>query len=318
MTNTVFRWVSGSVTNAAPSPMLSIGQYVMGSIYVEGVDLSIVTGTLVYNQGVGPIVVKDCKLNSGVTMGTGAIGQTTDIIRSDSTGNYRMERHSDWGDETTNTAVVRTGGASDGVTPVAHQIKTGSNLWWWEPFQAIPITIWNGVIATNRDVTIYGVVNAAAVPNNNDAWIDVEYLGASGSPLGSVATSATANVLTTGSALTADSTSAWDSAATARANSHAYVVGNVIKLASNPGRIFFCTTAGTSAGSEPGGYASAVDGGSVTDGGATFRAGCRFSISVTLSAPQPAQVGYLTVQPKFAKASTTYLIDPLHCAELSR
>ena len=34
-------------------------------------------------------------------------------------------------------------------------------------------------------------------------------------------------------------------------------------------------------------------------------------MTVTLSAPQPAQAGYLTVQPKFAKASTTYLIDPL-------
>jgi hypothetical protein len=222
-----------------------------------------------------------------------------------------------WADQTTSASVVRTGGASDGTTPVSHKVATTSlltttNLAASAGFHnAIPLTIWNAVTGTNRNVTLYGIVNATAVPYNDEVWMDVEYLGSATTPQGSFATSAKANILSSHSALTADSSSAWDSAATAWQSNHTYSAGDIIKASTNPGRLFFCTAGGTSTnGSIPGGYASAVDGGVVTDNGATFRAGCRFSITVTLSSPQPQEAGYLYVYPKFAKASTTYFLDP--------
>jgi hypothetical protein len=43
---------------------------------------------------------------------------------------------------------------------------------------------------------------------NANVWLEVEYLGASGSPLGTVATSRNANILAAGTALTTD-TSTW-------------------------------------------------------------------------------------------------------------
>ena len=99
--------------------------------------------------------------------------------------------------------------------------------------------------------------------------MDVEYLGSSGSPLGSVATSAHRQRAHERLRPNGRQHLGMDSAATARQNSHAYAVGDVIKLPTNPGRVFFCTDGRHVAGSEPGGYATAVDGGSVTDGGAT-------------------------------------------------
>ena len=233
-----------------------------------------------------------------------------DFVRCSNGGvTYGNWRFTGQGNLTTSTAVARTGGASDGGTAVSHQIVGAGNMTVAQPMPAIPITIWNSVTGTNRNVTLYGVINAAAVPLNSEFWFDVEYFGSSSGPLGSFATGGPASVLASGSALTAD-TSTWDSGATARANSHPYNVGDIIKLASNPGRVFFCTSGGTSAGSEPGGYASAVDGGSVTDGAAVFRAGCRFSLTVTLSSPQPALAGYLTAQPYLNKVATLF-IDPL-------
>jgi hypothetical protein len=173
----------------------------------------------------------------------------------------------------------------------------------------MPIAVWNSVTATNRTVTLQGAYNGTALPNNNDLWIEVDYLGTASSTDGTRATTGIANPLSSPSALTA-STMAWDSAATARANSTAYVIGNFIKLASNPGRLFICTANGTSAGSEPAGYATAVDGGSVTDGGATFRALVRFSIAVTLSTPQPQEAGYIVTYIKGVKLSSTFWVDP--------
>lgn len=58
-----------------------------------------------------------------------------------------------------------------------------------------------------------------------------------------------------------------DYVAIARADSQAYTLGNMI-IAQE--RIFECTTAGTTAGSEPAGYASAAIDGTVTDGTAVF------------------------------------------------
>jgi hypothetical protein len=264
-----------------------------GAAVFEGCDFSNWASNLLGGPDLAASTVfKDCKLNSGVTIvltgdSTLSMSGCIDITRCDSGGtNYRNERHHWSAAETTSTNVVRTGGASDGATPISHRITTTTNLTAANIiaaafFPAIPMVIWNAVTGSNRNVTLYGIANDSRVPNNDEVWFDVEYLGSASSPQGSFASGTKSNILATGTALTAN-TSAWDSAATARANTTAYVVGNVIKTASNPGRIFFCTSAGTSAGSEPGGYATAVDGGSVTDSGATFRAGCRFSQTLTL------------------------------------
>ena len=63
---------------------------------------------------------------------------------------------------------------------------------------------------------------------------------------------------------------------------------------------------GNSASSEPAGYASAVDGGTVSDGNATFRALVRFKVSVSLP---NAQIGVADVALKMGKASANYWID---------
>jgi hypothetical protein len=292
---------------------------------IEGSDLSTyastpgLVGSAVPPSGI--ITFKDCALPSGLPIyyrgSAGDVqmteGLTIDLIRCDSgSAAYRNERHNTNATQTTSTVVVRTGGAADGTTAISHQIVTTANATnAAKLFDAIPLAKWNSVTGSNRNVTVYGIVNDSRVPKNDEVWIDVEYLGSSSTPLGSYCRGGKSNVLASGSSLTADSTSAWDTAATVRANSHAYVLGDTVKVASNPGRIFFCTTAGTSAGSEPSGYATAVDGGSVTDSGAVFRAGCRFSQTLTLSSPQPQLAGYLYAYPRFGRASFTYFLDPL-------
>jgi hypothetical protein len=148
------------------------------------------------------------------------------------------------------------------------------------------------------------------LPTNADIWPEIRYFGDTASLLGTLNNPGLANVLSSASNWTADSVSAWDSGVPVRINTHAYSTGDIISPGSNPGRVFFCTSAGLSAGSLPGGYATAVDGGSVTDNTAVFRAGFRFSMAVTLSAPQPKIAGLITIQPKVAKASSTFYIDP--------
>lgn len=287
-----------------------------GDVWVEGVDLSAMNSgqTLVAAQNVPKqFTFKDCKLSTNVVIATTPQDPgyaETILLRTDgSATNYRNEKYQYMGIQTVSTTIIRTNGASDGTTGVAMKLATTADSEWHTPFEAFPIAIWNSTTGSNVTVTIEGVYDAAALPNNDDVWIDVEYLGTSGTPLGSFKRGTKADILATGSALTA-STEAWDSMVTARANSTAYLIGDVRKVASNPGRIFFCTANGTSSGSEPAGYASAVDGGSVTDGTATFRAAMRFKQTITLTSPQPQMAGYIYVYPKVAKVSSTYYVCP--------
>lgn len=285
----------------------------LGTVFIENVDLSAFAGSGYFNVNAGPskTVFSRCLLaNLPIIALSSAPGHAeVDLINCDTAGaTYRHERW--WpfeGNQTTETVVVHTGGASDGTTTYSWKLVTQTTARWQMPFETMPIGIWNPTTGSNVVVTLEGAINAAALPNNDDIWLRVAYLGTAASTLGSSVTETKATPLTAAAALTA-STVAWDGAASARQNSHAYALGDVFKVATNTGRLFFCTTAGTTAGSEPGGYASAVDGGSVTDNTAIFRAMVRFKLAVTVTSPQAA--GYLSCVVRVGKASSTYYVDP--------
>ena len=314
----VLRWenTASAIAGATiPTTLFNKNTAAAGVVDLHGVDLSgLGSGTLFGNAASSSVYAQlvDCKFGSSYVIGTPSPGTIIDVIRGDSGGtNYIHSRTGYEGSHVVSTTVIRTGGSSDGTQAISWNVTTTANCTWFFPFICMPISKWNATTAANVTVTVNGVWNSASLPNNDDIWFDVEYLGSGSSPQATFATVTKASAFASNAALTADSTSAWDSAATARANSHSYSLGDIIKVASNSGRIFFCTTAGTSAGSEPGGYASAVDGGNVTDNTAVFRAARRFSMAVTLSSPQPAQAGPMIVLVKAVKASTTFYVDPL-------
>lgn len=315
-----FSWknTSSAIQGATlPTTLFSTGGAMGGNALLEGIDLSALGSGKTLVAGVSTprkYIFKDCKLGASVTIAVtpgDPGGAEVYVVRSDSDGtNYRSEKYQFMGTQVIETTIIRTGGAKDGVTGLSWNLTTTANSRWVLPFEALPIAIKNAVTGSNIGVTLEGIWNAAALPNNDEFWLDVEYLGDASSPQGSFKPGSKSDNLATGSALTA-STQAWDSLVTARANSTTYAVGNVRKVASNPGRIFFVIAqSSASASSEPGGFATAVDGGSVTDGGVTWRAAVRFKQTLTLSSPQPAQKGYIYIYPKAAKASSTFYICP--------
>jgi hypothetical protein len=301
-------------TGTIPNPAIKGSASTGFSVLIESVDLtSVGSGTLFYSIGGGQITLKNCKLGTGPIIQTPTISSAAmnvDVANCDSgTAVYRNERHNICGDLTTSAQVVRTGGATDGTTPVSHFIAPSTFTRSWRPFTSLPLMIWNDVVGTSRTVTIYGASTGASLPLNSVFWIEVQYMGSTGSPNASVVSTGLANQLTTPTTIAVTDTSAWDSAAPARANSHLYAVGNIIKTASNPGRLFYCTLGGTTASSEPGGFAGAIDG-SVFSDGASFIALTRFSLTATFTAQQH---GYITVYPKFGSGalSISFFIDPL-------
>jgi hypothetical protein len=160
----------------------------------------------------------DCKLNAAVTKDNAtatATGATTvDFLRSGSSGvNYTLHRSVYAGTLDQETTIVRSGGASDGTTPISWKILTSANSTYSLPFECPPIAIWNDTTGSSVTATIEGIWGGGAVPNDNDVWVDVEYLGDASSPQASFVNDGTADLLTTAAAQTS-STATWGGSTT--------------------------------------------------------------------------------------------------------
>lgn len=314
--------IGGSIgaTGSIPSSLLSsVGTGAQA--FFQGVDLSALASTTFVGGNVAQLAscqILDCKMPSSYTLrnvgsDNNRGGSVTTVSRSNNaSATVDQMAYADMtGTITDDLTVVRTGGAL-GIAALSCKMVTTANINSGAAPLQLPVVQYNPTTGANVNVTVYGIIDAAAVPTLFEAYLDVEYFGTSGNTLGShKSTHPSDYLLSTAVGNATADTSSWDSAATARVNSHTYAAHDVIALASNPGRLFFCQSGGAAASSEPGGYATAIDGGSVTDGAATFRAGCRFSLTLTLTSPQPQVAGNLNVLVNDARPSSTMYIDPL-------
>lgn len=304
----------GSITGTwGPTAFLSE----MGiDLSIEDFDLSAL-GTIPFwspnSPQVGKAHLKNCKLPSGFVPLTpaqfGNAYPVVYVINTDSAGaTNRIEKYAEAGNHVTSTSVVRTTGATDGVTPFSWRAQitswvagTTSGAQQYSPFEVEPLAIWNTTVGSSVNVTLYGIADPSAVsftalPKNNEFWFDVQYLGTSSSTVGSIKTGGIVDVLTAPASLTAD-TSAWDTAATSRANSTLYAAGDIRKNANSVGQLWVCTTPGTSASSLGTLYTGIADGATVNDGTAVFTAMWRFKLTIAVT---PQNVGLIYAYAKLA------------------
>ena len=144
-------------------------------------------------NGVGQVKFDSCKMPAGWTGGivSGAAlaqgGLKAIAINCDSAGtNYRL-MSAGWGAALkTETAVYRTGGASDGVTPISWHIATSATTTYpLINFDAPPITRWNDVTGSPVTVSIEVLTDGVTL-HDDDAWLEVQYLDDAGYPLGAL------------------------------------------------------------------------------------------------------------------------------------
>jgi hypothetical protein len=157
-------------------------------------------------------LIKDCKLNATATISSPSMsGPTLQLVRSDSGAiAYKSARYTYEGTETTEASITRVGGASDPTGQAqSRKIVTTANSQWLRPFKAEPYAIWNPTAGANVTVTVYGTINAGALPNNDDIWIEVEYLSSSASTLGTIVTTTKASILAANAAVASDG-STWN------------------------------------------------------------------------------------------------------------
>jgi hypothetical protein len=204
-----FKWrnTASALLGTIPTSLFTPGAGRGGSIECIGVDLSAAGSgkTIMLTAGpsqAGTATFIDCKLNASVTKSVvpGSHGsQDMDFIRSGSAGtNYTIYRHRISGLLVEETTIVRTGGASDGTTTISWKIVTTTDATYSLPFECPPIAIWNDVTGSSVTATVQGI--GAALPNDDEIWLEVEYLGDASSPQASFVNDGKADLLATAAA----------------------------------------------------------------------------------------------------------------------
>lgn len=214
------RWMktASAVLGTLPTTLF-ISNSTGGSPVVDvmGVDLSALGSgkNLVSAAGTNKdeFYFTDCKLGSSVAITTGSItgqgGVSVDVINCDSGDTqYRNERYRYQGTETTETTIVRSGGATDGTTSVSRKMVSSANANFCSPLDSEWMLIWNTALGSALTLAI-PVVTDNVTLTDAEAWIEVEGLSTSGFPLGGFASDRAADILATAANQTTDGTSSW-------------------------------------------------------------------------------------------------------------
>jgi hypothetical protein len=178
-----------------------------------GLDLSALPNTVaLVPSGTGTLLrFADCRLPSGWTGTVGASPNRDGRIEAtcvDETGtNYRLSVLSFTGTINSETTIIRTSGATDGVTGLSWKMVTNNNAIGFliSSLASQEIIRWNNTVGSPITATIEILHDSATALNDDEIWLECTYLGASGSPLASFLTDAKASVLASAAAQTASS-----------------------------------------------------------------------------------------------------------------
>ncbi len=213
LNNAEFEWrgTASAVAGTAPTTLFSTTSRFSVPTIV-GVDLSALGSgkNLVSVAGTSAkFLFQDCKLGSSVSVTTGSMlgpgGTEVRLVNCDSADtNYRYYRQTYQGTTTQETTIVRTGGASDGTTPVSRKMVSTANSKLYSPLESDWMVAWNETTGSSLTATIE-IVNDGTTLTDADVWVEVEYLGTSSFPLGNFASDRAADVLATGANQTTSS-----------------------------------------------------------------------------------------------------------------
>jgi hypothetical protein len=145
----------------------------------------------------------NCKLPTSwsgtLVTGSLVIGERYGMYNCDSGDtNYRLLIEDYAGAITSETTLVRTGGATDGTTPISWKMVSNANTnEFVAPLVSDPISVWQETVGSSITATVEILRDSATNLTDAEVWIEVEYLGTSGFPLGVVASDHRATILTT-------------------------------------------------------------------------------------------------------------------------
>lgn len=201
-----FKWLGGYVLpgSVGLSHLLRCGSNGRGSpVLIEGVNFeNLGMGTHLVNgpSCTGLVTIRECRLPSGWTgsLVTGAcpVGLRVEMFNCDNAStNYRLWIEDYAGSIKSETGVVCTGGASDGATALSWRMDSSAGAKYpATPLKTGEIARWNDLAGSPVTVSVEVITDGVTL-TDEDCWLEIQYLGASGAPLTSYVSDEKANIL---------------------------------------------------------------------------------------------------------------------------
>lgn len=191
--------ISGLTLDSAgstPTTLFGTTSATSGRHVIENSDLSGEAFTNLISCGAAApttVIFRNCKLPAAVTITTGTFlaGGVVVILDNCDSGdtNYRFAWHSYEGSAIAETTIVRTGGATDGTTTISWEMASSANTTFFRPLRSDMfqkrIAVWNETVGSAVTATVECITDNVTL-TDKDAWIEVEFLGTTGFPKGSI------------------------------------------------------------------------------------------------------------------------------------
>jgi hypothetical protein len=213
-----FKWINTSspIAGTAPTTLFIPGASGAGLVTCCGVDFSSFTGNIfatTTSACYSKILLNSCKFSSSATLYAGTSGgqaSVVELVNCWDGSNVRNDRMTAAGAVSTERTIVLTSGAADDVGGFSLKMVTNSSKLdkYVVPLDSFWFDVENTATGSSKTATVE-IVSSASL-NNDDIWLDLEYMGTSGNPIASFANSLPATLLTANAAVTT-STASWDS-----------------------------------------------------------------------------------------------------------
>jgi len=213
-------WNGGSILAGGTSPTVLFSGYASGAVgggaglLCENVDFSNAAATINFFDSPPPdakLIIRNCKLpaswSGSLRNGTWTTPGRAEMYNCDSGAtNYRLWIEDYFGSIRDELTLVRSGGASDGVNTLSWKMVSAANARYPSQALASPeIAMYNATTGAAKTITVEILRDSVTALNDDEIWIEVQYLGTSAAPIGSQASDAKADVLATAAAQTSSS-----------------------------------------------------------------------------------------------------------------
>lgn len=227
LSGATFEWKNTSTSplpGTLPTTLLTAtsGYNTFSNAKLHGLDLSalgsgknLVAGDL---SGTGEILFSGCKLASAVAVVSSASikgqGSPTIILDNcdsdDPSSGPRSEVYTYHGSVVTDTAIVRTGGASDGTPYSLKMTANAAGVSFFSPLVTKPIRVEANTVGSPITVTTHIAMEEGATPlTESECWMEVEYMGTSASALVSLVNDHNSTVLSLSATARPTSSETW-------------------------------------------------------------------------------------------------------------
>jgi hypothetical protein len=215
----LIEWFGGSLLGATmPTTLIGEwGEHSRGELVIRGVDLSLMgAGKALLDVGSRREVkvhISNCRIGAGtaITSGTflGPGSPSIEVVNCDSAAkNYIYHKACYQGVITDEATNVRTGGASDGTTDIARCMVSSANTHFFSPLELDCNVQWNEDTGSSKTATVHVMTDGVTL-DDDECWLEIEYLGSSSYPISSFARDRATDIMTAG-ANQATSTETWD------------------------------------------------------------------------------------------------------------